>query len=87
MTDMSADIATLKTELTSIVEAANDLDTLEAARVQALGKKGLITAQMKTLGKMDPEERKTTGAALNVLKDEIASFNCEPRSCVEETSA
>ena len=72
--DMSADITNLKTELTSIVEAANDLDTLEAARVQALGKKGLITAQIKTLGKMDPEERKTTGAALNVLKDEIAAL-------------
>ena len=74
MTDMSANIAELKTELTSIVEAANDLDSLEAARVQALGKKGKITDLMKTLGKMDPEERKTTGAALNVLKDEIAGL-------------
>ena len=29
---------------------------------------------MKTLGQMDPEERKTTGQALNVLKDEIADL-------------
>ncbi len=70
MTDVNA----LKTELTSMVEAANDLTTLEAARVQALGKKGKITGLMKTLGGMDPEERKTTGAALNVLKDEIAAL-------------
>ena len=74
MTDMSAQIETLKTELTSMVEAANDLETLENARVTALGKKGKITEQMKTLGKMDPEERKTTGAALNLLKDEIAAL-------------
>jgi phenylalanyl-tRNA synthetase alpha chain len=40
-------------------------------RVAALGKKGEISALMATLGKMDPEERKAAGAALNVLKDEI----------------
>ena len=74
MTDMSANIAQLKTELTSMVEAANDLDSLEAARVQALGKKGKITDLMKTLGQMSEDERKTTGAALNVLKDEIAGL-------------
>ncbi len=74
MSDMTANIAQLKDELSSMVEAANDLDSLETARVQALGKKGRITDLMKTLGKMDPEERKTTGAALNVLKDEIADL-------------
>lgn len=68
------DVSQLKNELTQIVEAANDLDTLENARVQALGKKGKITGLMKTLGGMDPEERKTTGAALNMLKDEIADL-------------
>jgi len=57
-----------------MVEAANDLDSIEAVRVSALGKKGKITALMKTLGGMDPEERKTTGAALNLLKDEIAAL-------------
>ena len=64
----------LKKELTTLVTAANDLPSLEAARVQALGKKGKITSLMKTLGGMDPEERKTTGAALNVLKDDIAEL-------------
>ncbi len=66
------DIAKLKDELTGMVEAANDLESLESARVSALGKKGAITAQMKTLGAMDPEERKTKGQELNALKDEIA---------------
>lgn len=68
------DITQLKTELTQMVDAANDLEAIEAARVSALGKKGKITALMKTLGKMDPEERKTTGAALNILKNEIAEL-------------
>lgn len=71
---MTDNIAQLKDELTGMVAAAADLDALETARVAALGKKGKITALMKALGGMDPEERKSTGAALNVLKDEIASL-------------
>jgi len=41
--------------------------------VNALGKKGLVTELMKALAGLPPEERKSQGAALNVLKDEIAA--------------
>ncbi|MAF98476.1 MAG: phenylalanine--tRNA ligase subunit alpha [Micavibrio sp.] len=68
------DIHALKVELSSEIEAANDLQKLDEVRVSVLGKKGRITALMKTLGGMSPEERKTTGQALNVLKDEIAAL-------------
>lgn len=68
------DIAQLKTDLSAEITAANDLKSLDDVRVTVLGKKGRITALMKTLGGMDPEERKTTGQALNVLKDEIADL-------------
>ena len=74
MTDMNQNIATLKTELTEMVAAANDLPALEQARVTALGKKGRITDLMKNLGAMDSEARKALGAALNELKDEIAAL-------------
>lgn len=70
---MSENIAKLKDELFSLVEAANDLDTLEKARVSALGKKGKITDLLKTLSKLEPEERRSTGKALNELKEEIAT--------------
>jgi len=63
----------LKADLTQQIAAANDLATLEDVRVSALGKKGKITELMKGLGKMTPEERKTEGAALNAMKDEIAT--------------
>ncbi len=72
--DFMTDIHALKTELSGEITAANDLQSLDDVRVRVLGKKGQITALMKTLGQMDPEERKTTGQALNVLKDEIASL-------------
>lgn len=69
-----SDINTLKEEITALVSAANDLGSLENVRVDVMGKKGRLTGLMKTLGQMDEQERKTKGAALNVLKDEIAEL-------------
>lgn len=68
------DIQTLKTEITSEIQAANDLQTLDNVRVSALGKKGRVSALMKTLGGMSPEERQTQGPILNALKTEIANL-------------
>ncbi len=66
--------ADLKQEITSLIEGANDMASLEEVRVTALGKKGKITGMMKNLGQMDPEQRKTAGQELNILKTEIASL-------------
>ena len=67
-----SDLDTLRNEILSEVEAATDLKALDAARVDALGKKGRITGRMKTLGGLDPDARRALGRALNTLKDEIA---------------
>ena len=69
-----SDITTLKTEVAAQVAAANDLKALDEVRVAALGKKGQITGLMKTLGGMEPEERKAKGQEFNRLKDEIADL-------------
>ena len=55
-----------------IADAADEA-TLEDLRVQAVGKKGEISLQMRELGKMSPEERQVMGPKLNALKDEINS--------------
>lgn len=69
----SDDLSPLKSELLAAVDAARDQAALEEARVNALGKKGRITELMKTLGALAPDVRKERGAALNVLKDEVAA--------------
>lgn len=84
MADMAQNIATLKTELSAMIAAAADLKTLDEARVTALGKKGKITGLMATLGGMDPEQRKNTGAALNALKDEIAALIAKQESALKK---
>jgi len=64
----------LKQEITAKIENANDLALLDAVRVAALGKKGSISAQLATLGKMSIEERKTAGPAINGLKKEVTAL-------------
>ncbi|PWC55134.1 phenylalanine--tRNA ligase subunit alpha [Azospirillum sp. TSO22-1] len=63
----------LKNELLQLVTDAPDLAALEEVRVAALGKKGRVTGLMKELGGLSPDERRERGAALNLLKDEIAA--------------
>jgi phenylalanyl-tRNA synthetase alpha chain len=63
----------LKSKYLTLIADAGDENSLEGLRVQALGKKGEISLQMRELGKMSPEERQVAGPALNALKDEINS--------------
>ena len=65
------DLSEIRGKYIEAVAKAGSESTLEEVRLAALGKKGEISAMMATLGKMSPEERKSSGAALNVLKDEI----------------
>ncbi|TBX28360.1 phenylalanine--tRNA ligase subunit alpha [Nioella sediminis] len=58
--------------LKAIADVADEAG-LEDLRVQALGKKGEISLQMRELGKMTPEERQVAGPALNALKNEVNS--------------
>ena len=67
------DLAKLEAELTAAVAGASDLNALEAVRVGALGKQGLVSALLKTLGSMTPEERQTKGPEINGLRDRVAA--------------
>jgi phenylalanyl-tRNA synthetase alpha chain len=53
------------------IEASGNLRELDDLRVQYLGKKGEITAQLKTLGSMEPEQRKSFGQAVNATRDAL----------------
>jgi len=44
-------------------------DELEQAKARYLGKSGVLTEQLKQLGKMPPEERREAGARINQAKD------------------
>jgi phenylalanyl-tRNA synthetase alpha chain len=61
----------------SQVDAADDLAALDAVRVRYLGKKGDLTARLKSLGELPADERPAAGQAINrakqALQDAISS--------------
>jgi phenylalanyl-tRNA synthetase alpha chain len=61
----------LQSDLAARIAAAADEAALEAIRIEAFGKQGSITALLKTLGAMAPDERKQQGPQINSLRDAV----------------
>ncbi len=53
------------------IEQATDLATLDSVRVEFLGKKGQLTALLKSLGSLPVEEKKTQGQKINEGKRQV----------------
>ncbi len=71
------DIASLKNEAVERIGNADSLDLLNDIRIRYLGRKGSVTAVLKGLGKLPPEERKAVGAAANEARSLIESALAE----------
>ena len=63
-----------KTEITEKLSSVSDLTELDGIRVAYLGKKGSITALLKGMKDLSVEEKKTFGAEVNALKEEIETI-------------
>ncbi|MDR3374804.1 MAG: phenylalanine--tRNA ligase subunit alpha [Ancalomicrobiaceae bacterium] len=79
-------IAALETEILAQIAGAADEAALEAVRVAALGKKGSISEQLKLLGGMSPDERKTFGPAINGLKETVGEAIAVRREALKEAA-
>jgi phenylalanyl-tRNA synthetase alpha chain len=67
------DIDALGKRLMGLVEAATNLEDLEAVRIEALGKQGSVSVLLKTLGQMSPEERQVQGPVINGLREAVTN--------------
>ncbi len=81
---MSTELNALLEQAQQQIQAADDLASLDQVRVSFLGKKGQITSQLKTLGKMPPEERRSAGAEINKVKQAIHSAINERKAALEQ---
>ncbi|HEY9112501.1 MAG TPA: phenylalanine--tRNA ligase subunit alpha [Rhodanobacteraceae bacterium] len=68
------------------IAGAVTLDALEVQRVALLGKSGAITAELKALGKLSPDERKTRGAQVNAAKQKIADAIAARKETLERAA-
>jgi len=61
----------MREEALTAIRASTSLDELAGVKTQYLGKNGLVTSQLKTLGALPAEERKARGAEINAMKQEL----------------
>ena len=73
-------------QITAEINNALDLEVLEAVRIALLGKHGTISALLKTLGSMTPEQRQAEGPRINGLR-EAATNAIAARKAGLETAA
>ena len=65
------DLTDLAQEALAAVAACADLTALDEARVHWLGKKGVLTEQLKALGALPAAERPAAGARINQAKEQV----------------
>jgi len=66
---MNQSILELRAKLDASLAVVTEIAQLEALKVEYLGKKGSVTALMKNMGALSPEEKKSFGKEVNELKD------------------
>ena len=83
MTESVQDLQTLVSAASADIAACASVEDLEQIRVRLLGKKGEITAQLKSLGAMEPEARKAAGARINEAKEALTAALDARREALE----
>ena len=68
---MEQELQRIKEEALSAIKSASDEQALQDVRVKFLGKKGEVTALLKGLGKLSPEERPKMGALVNAVRQAL----------------
>ncbi len=76
--------APLLEQAQSAVEGATALDELDAVRVKYLGRKGLLTIQLKELGKLPAGERPAAGQVINDAKQALTAAIKARQDVLEE---
>jgi phenylalanyl-tRNA synthetase alpha chain len=77
------DIATLQSELIAAINSADTADAVEAVRISALGKQGSVSALLKTMGAMSPDERQVQGPIINGLRETVTAALAAKKAALE----
>jgi len=78
-----SDYQAMQAELLGEIEGAADLSALEALRVAALGKTGSVSALLKTLGGMTPDERQAKGPQIHALREAVTEAIATRKAALE----
>jgi phenylalanyl-tRNA synthetase alpha chain len=78
------DLQNLLDEANGRIKQASDLKALDDVRVAYLGKSGLITEQLKSLGQLPKEERSQAGQVINQAKQALQASLESRKSALEQ---
>ena len=67
-------------DATATLTAVKSMPELEQVKAKYLGKSGSLTEQLKTLGSLTPEEKKTVGASINQVKVQVETLVNEAKT-------
>ena len=81
-----SDIESLSTQALADITGASTPDALEALRVGLLGKSGSITSQLKALGALPGDQRKTAGEAINRARDAISEALSARKAALDDAA-
>lgn len=68
------------------IAAAESSEAVEALRIALLGKSGSITAQLKQLGALPPDQRKTAGEAINKARDALTAALNQRKAALDDAA-
>ncbi|MEJ1248965.1 phenylalanine--tRNA ligase subunit alpha [Denitratimonas tolerans] len=80
------DLDTLVDEGLAAIADAGSLDALDAVRVRLLGKSGSVTALLKNLGKLPPDERRAQGERINSVRDRLGEALGARKAALEKVA-
>ena len=81
---MKEQIESIKEKALQKISAVNDMQTLNEVRVEFLGKKGELTAVLRGMGALSPEERPKIGALVNEVRDALEEKISEEETKLKE---
>jgi phenylalanyl-tRNA synthetase alpha chain len=76
-------IQAIETRAVAEIAACDDLRALDELRVFYLGKKGLVTEQLKSLGALEPDQRKEAGQQVNLVRDALNQLLLDRKTALE----
>jgi phenylalanyl-tRNA synthetase alpha chain len=77
LAELTRDLETLRDEATASIAAAADVAALEAIELDVLGKKGRLTAVLRGIGGLPPEDRPRVGAIANEVRTAVEAALAE----------
>jgi len=81
---VSQELDSLLEKALQAINQSQELASLDTVRVAYLGKKGEITARLKTLGQIPTEQRPAAGQAINAIKLQIQTSVEQRKSLINE---